>query len=176
MNEPAITFRPRLVSSAGSSVPPPAIDDRALQLAEQAYRNVLALQPKHFRTLCSLAMIRLQLGDAHEARALLEQAASEAGDSADLHLCLGKAFAGVGDLSKSSSHLQRAIAIDESSIEARLLLGSILCNLGDAAVAVRHLEPALGIDADNADVHQTLGLALQRLGEFERAMSHHEKA
>lgn len=176
MNEPAITFRPRLVSSAGSSAPPPAIDDRALQIAEQAYRNVLALQPKHFRTLCSLAMVRLQLGDAHEARALLEQAAREAGDSAELHLSLGKAFAGLGDLGSSSSHLQRAIALDESSIAARLLLGSVLCSLGDPAAAVRYLEPALGIDADNADVHQTLGLALQRLEQFERAMSHHETA
>jgi len=176
MNEPATTFRPRLVSSAGTSVPTPAIDHRALQVTEQAYRKVLAFQPKHFRTLCSLAMVRLQLGDADEARGLLEQAANEAGDSADLHLSLGKAFAGLGDPGKSSTHLQRAVALDESAIEPRLLLGSVLCTLGDPAAAVRHLEPALRIDADNADVHQTLGLALQRLGQFERAMSHHETA
>ncbi|UFZ05852.1 tetratricopeptide repeat protein [Bradyrhizobium ontarionense] len=177
MNEPAIAFRPRLVStSAGPTAPPAAIDDHALKIAEQAYRKVLALQPRHFRTLCSLATVRLQLGDAHEARALLGQAANAAGDAADLHLTLGKAFAGLGDLAEATSHLQRAVALDESTLEARLLLGSALYSLGDLAGAVRHLESALATDGDNADVHQALGLALQRARQFERAMSHHEAA
>ncbi|MGC2781114.1 MAG: sulfotransferase [Bradyrhizobium sp.] len=177
MNEPAIAFRPRLVStSAGPAAPPAAIDARALLIAEQAYRKVLALQPRHFRTLCSLATVRLQLGDVNEARTLLDQAANAAGDAADLHLTLGKAFAGLGDLAKAASHLQRAVALDESSLEARLLLGGALYSLGDPAGAVRHLEPALATNGDNADLHQALGLALQRLGQFARAMSHHEAA
>ncbi|NPU12907.1 tetratricopeptide repeat protein [Bradyrhizobium sp. 83002] len=178
MNEPALAFRPRLVSASinsGAPLPSP-IDGRALQVAEEAYRKVLALQPKHFRTLCSLATVRLQLGDAQEARTLLDRAADTAGDSADLHVMLGKAFAGLGDLAKATSHFARAAALDESSIEPRLLLGGALYGLGDPAAAVRHLEAALAIDGTNPDLHQALGLALQRLGQFERAISHHEAA
>ncbi|WP_316234191.1 sulfotransferase [Bradyrhizobium sp. SZCCHNR1098] len=178
MNEPALAFRPRLVSaSTNSSAPlPSTLDGRALQVAEEAYRKVLALQPRHFRTLCSLATVRLQLGDAQEARTLLDRAADAAGDSADLHLTVGKAFAGLGDLAKATSHFARAAALDESSIEPRLLLGGALYGLGDPAAAVRHLELALAIDGTNPDLHQALGLALQRLGQSERAMSHHEAA
>ncbi|MGJ4928429.1 sulfotransferase [Bradyrhizobium sp. HKCCYLS2038] len=178
MNEPALAFRPRLVSAstdASAKIPSP-IDGRALQVAEVAYRKVLALQPGHFRTLCSLATVRLQLGDAGEARTLLDRAADAAGDSADLHLTVGKAFAGLGDLAKATSHFARAAALDESSVESRLLLGGALYGLGDPAAAVRQLELALAIDGKNPDLHQALGLALQRLGQFERAMSHHEAA
>ncbi|MGJ4947190.1 sulfotransferase [Bradyrhizobium sp. HKCCYLS20291] len=178
MNEPALAFRPRLVSAATSSsatIPSP-IDSRALKVAEDAYRKVLALQPGHFRTLCSLATVRLQLGDAQEARTLLDRAADATGDSADLHLTVGKAFAGLGDLAKATSHFARAAALDESSVEPRLLLGGALYGLGDPAAAVQHLELALAIDGKNPDLHQALGLALQRLGQFERALSHHEAA
>ncbi|CCD83988.1 tetratricopeptide repeat-containing sulfotransferase family protein [Bradyrhizobium sp. ORS 285] len=178
MNEPALAFRPRLVSaSSNARAPfPSPIDGRALQIAEEAYRKVLALQPQHFRTLCSLATVRLQLGDADEARTLLERAADAAGDSAGLHLTVGKAFAGLGDLAKATSHFARAAALDDSSVEPRLLLGGALYGLGDPAAAVQHLQQALAIDATNADLHQALGLALQRLGQNEKAMSHHEAA
>ncbi|MGY4308625.1 tetratricopeptide (TPR) repeat protein [Bradyrhizobium sp. USDA 4369] len=178
MNEPAFALRPRSINASTGPVAPSAaaIDERALRITEQAYRKVLALQPHHFRTLCGLAMVRLQLGDIHEARTLLDQAAREAGDSAEFHLMLGKAFAGLGDLATSSVHLQRAVALDDTLVQARILLGSAFTSLGDPAGAVRHLELALAADADDADAHQTLGFALQRLGQFERAMSHHEAA
>ncbi|WP_316225514.1 sulfotransferase [Bradyrhizobium sp. SZCCHNS3052] len=178
MNELAVAFRPRLVPAASDGRQPSAaaLNDQALRIAEQAYRKVLSLQPRHFRTLCSLAMVRLQLGDTHEARDLLDQAAEEAGDAADLHLSLGKSFAGLGDLAKASAHLQRAVALDETSTEARLLLGSALTSLGDPAGAVRHLELLLAADAGSADAHQALGFALQRLDQYERALAHHEAA
>ncbi|MGY3452440.1 sulfotransferase [Bradyrhizobium sp. USDA 4353] len=177
MNELAVAVRPRLVSApANGRQPTQALDERALRVAEEAYRKVLALQPRHFRTLCSLAMVRLQLGDAHEARTLLDQAAEQAGESADLHLSLGKTYAGLGDLAKASTHLQRAVALDSRSIEARLLLGSVLTSLGDPTGAVSHLELALEERPNDADAHQALGFALQRLGQYERALSHHEAA
>ncbi|GLH75638.1 hypothetical protein SSBR45G_05460 [Bradyrhizobium sp. SSBR45G] len=178
MNELAVAVRPRLVPAPADGGQPPtaAINERALRVAEEAYRKVLALQPRHFRTLCSLAMVRLQLGDAHEARTLLDQAAEETGDSAELHLSLGKTFAGLGDLAKASTHLQRAVALDGTSTEARFLLGSALTSLGDPASAVRHLEQALADRPGDADAHQALGFALQRLAQYERALSHHEAA
>jgi len=143
-----------------SSTPLPSpLDGRALHVAEEAYRKVLALQPRHFRTLCSLATVRLQLGDAQEARTLLDRAADVAGDSADLHLTVGKAFAGLGDLAKATSHFARAAALDESSIEPRLLLGGALYGLGDPAAAVRHGPlPAHGR-------HRLGGMAHRRAGQ-----------
>ncbi|MGJ4888786.1 sulfotransferase [Bradyrhizobium sp. HKCCYLRH3099] len=178
MNEPALAFRPRLVpaSTDASRLHPSPIDDRALQVAEEAYRKVLALQPTHFRTLCGLATVRLQLGDAREARTLLDRAADVAGESADLQLTVGKAFAALGDLAKATSHFARAAALDDSSVEPRLLLGGALYGLGDPAAAVQHLEGALSIDDANPDLHQALGLALQRLGQFEKAAAHHAAA
>jgi tetratricopeptide (TPR) repeat protein len=175
MNEPAIAFRPRVVTASDSAIVSP-IGESALLAAEQAYRRILTVQPAHFRTLGSLAMVRLQLGDPKEAHALLSQAAETADLSADAHLQLGKSFSGLGDLDRAVAQYKLALERDARCIEARLLFGKTLCSLGDFAGAASQFEDAIATDATNADAHQGLGLALQRLGQFEQAISHHEAA
>src|SRR3569832_2307118 len=112
MNETAIAFRPRLVTA--STTPPgqpmPPADAATLSAAEQAYRRMLAAQPRHFRTLCGLAMIRLQLGDIGEAELLLGQAASAADQTAAAPLLLGQAFANLGDCCRRLGRHRDAIA------------------------------------------------------------------
>jgi tetratricopeptide (TPR) repeat protein len=170
MNETALATRPRVESAT------PVAGGYALHTAEQAYRQLLATQPQHFRALCGLAAVRGQLGAVDEARDLIAQAANVAGRSVEDHIVLGTTFIRINDLDGAQRHLETAVALDESHAGARLHLGNVLCSRGDVATAVPQYEKALVIDPNNAEAHQNLGIALQRLGQFESALSHHEKA
>jgi len=170
MNEPALTIHPRtasIVPSAGAD---------ALKAAEQAYRSLLADEPKHFRALCGLAAVRSQLGAEAEARELLTQAVGLARPLAEDQLALGSAFRRIKDLDGARRHLEAAVALDRDHAEPRIQLANLLLAAGDVQNAIVNYQAALDIDLNNAEVHQSLGLAFQRLQQFQAAIRHHEKA
>jgi tetratricopeptide (TPR) repeat protein len=150
--------------------------DHVLHAAERAYRGLLADQPRHFRALCGLAVVRGQLGAADEARDLLDRAAAAANGHVGDHIVLGAAFARINDLDGARRHFEQAIRLDERHGEARLQLANILHRAGQIDAAVGRYEEALAIDPNSAEAHQSLGLALQSLGRFEAAIPHHEAA
>jgi tetratricopeptide (TPR) repeat protein len=166
MNESALANRPRIAS------PLLVAGEYALHSAEQTYRRVLADQPKHFRALCGLAVVRGQLGAIDEARHLISRAVDVAGQSAEDHVVLGTTFIRVNDLESARRQFEMAIMRNEGHAEARLHLANVLSGRGDIADAVIQYERVVAIDPDNAEAHQHLGLALQRLGQFESAWSH----
>ena len=170
MNESALANRPRIASAI------PVAGGYALHTAEQAYRRILADQPRHFRALCGLAVVRGQLGALDEARDLIGQAVDVAGQSAEDHVVLGTTFIRVNDLDSAHRQFEMAVALDEGHAEARFHLANVLSGRGDVADAVIQYERVLTINPDNAEAHQNLGLALQRLGQFESAMAHHQAA
>jgi tetratricopeptide (TPR) repeat protein len=170
MNETTLASRPRVESAT------PVAGGYALHTAEQAYRQLLASQPDHFRALCGLAAVRGQLGAHDEARELIAKAVSVASQSVDDQTVLGTTFIRINDLDGARHHLEAAIAIDPAQAGARFHLANVLCTRGDVAEAVVQYEKALAIDPKNGEAHQNLGLALQRLGKFEAALSHHETA
>jgi tetratricopeptide (TPR) repeat protein len=170
MNEPAIAINPRtasLIATAGAD---------ALKTAEQAYRGVLADEPRHFRALCGLASVRSQLGASAEARDLLEQAVAAASPSVEDQIALGTAFRRINDLAGARRFFEAALSLDRTHGEARFQLANVLFAGGDIAGAATQYQAALEIDPDNADAHQSLGLALQRLKQFQSAVSNHERA
>ncbi|HZR90205.1 MAG TPA: sulfotransferase [Bradyrhizobium sp.] len=170
MNESSLADRPRIASAK------PVGGDYALQTAEQAYRRILADQPRHFRALCGLAVVRGQLGDADEARDLIGRAVDVAGQSAADHVLLGTSYIRLNDLENAHLHFKTAVALDEGNAKAQLHLANVLCGRGNFADALLHYERALTINPDDAEAHQNLGLALQRLGQFESALAHHKSA
>lgn len=170
MNESALANRPRIASAI------PVAGGYALHTAEQAYRRVLADQPRQFRALCGLAVVRGQLGALDEARDLIGQAVDVAGQSAEDHVVLGMTFIRINDLESAHRQFEMAVALDEGHAEARFHLANVLGGRGNVADAVIQYERVLAIDPDKAEAHQNLGLALQRLGQFESALVHHQAA
>jgi len=170
MNETTLATRPRVQSAT------PVAGGYALHTAEQAYRQLLASQPQHFRALCGLAAVRGQLGAIDEARELIAQAVNVAGQTVDDQTVLGTTLIRINDLDGARHHLEAAIALDPTQAGARFHLANVLCTRGDVAAAVTQYEQALAIDPKNAEVHQNLGLALQRLGRYQAALPHHETA
>jgi tetratricopeptide (TPR) repeat protein len=170
MNETALATRPRVESAT------PVAGGYALHTAEQAYRQLLATQPQHFRALCGLAAVRGQLGAPDEARDLIAQAVKVVGRSVEDHIVLGTTFIRINDLDGARHHLETAIALDPAHAGARFHLANVLCSRGEVAEALIQYEKTLAIDPKNAEAHQNLGLALQRLGQFQAALPHHETA
>ena len=148
----------------------------SLQAAERAYRRVLAEQPAHFRALCGLAVVRVQLGALDEARDLIGRAAAVAGRSAVDLVLLGTTLIRIKDLEGAQRQFEMAVALDERHVEPRLHLANVLSGQGDVAGAATQYERALAIDPRHAEAHQNLGLALQQLGRFEAAVAHHQAA
>src|SRR5215831_6711382 len=93
--------------------------DHVLHAAERAYRGLLADQPRHFRALCGLAVVRHQLGAPDEAREVLDRAAAAANGHAGDHVVLGAAFARTNDLDGARRHFEEAIRLDGQHGEAR---------------------------------------------------------
>src|SRR3984893_18459604 len=170
MNESALASRTRAASAI------PVAPGYALQTAEQAYRRVLADQPRHFRALCGLAVVRSQLGALDEARDLIGQAVDVAGPSAEDHVVLGMTFIRINDLASAQRQFEMAVALDGGHAQARFHLANVLSGRGDVADAVIQYERVLAIDPDNAEAHQNLGLALQRLRLIDTSLAHHRAA
>jgi tetratricopeptide (TPR) repeat protein len=170
MNETALATRPRVESAT------PVAGGYALHTAEQAYRQLLATQPRHFRALCGLAAVRSQLGAVDEARELMGQAVAVAGQSVEDQIALGTTYIRINDFESAHHHLDTAVGLDQGNAEARFHLANVLCGRGKVAEAVNQYERVLAIAPGNAEAHQNLGLALQRLGQFQSALSHHEAA
>src|SRR3954449_2292317 len=127
MNDTNLATRPRVESAT------PVAGGYALHTAEQAYRQLLASQPEHFRALCGLAGGRGQLGALDEARELIAKAVSVAGQSVDDRRGLGPPFTGITDLDGPRHHLETAIALDPTQAGARFHLANVLCTGGDVA-------------------------------------------
>ena len=170
MNQSAVAKRPSIASAI-----PIAVGNR-LQIAEQAYRRVLADQPRHFRALCGLAVVRGQLGAPGEARDLIAQAVDVAVQSAEDHVVLGTTFIRINDLENARRQFEMAVALDERHVEARFHLANVMSSCGEIADAVVQYEKVLTIEENNGQAHHNLGLALQRLGQFEPALMHHRAA
>src|SRR6266702_4665631 len=144
MNESALANRPRIASAM------PVAGGYALHTAEEAYRQVLAKQPRHFRALCGLAVVRAELGARDEARDLIGRAVDAAGQSAADHIALGMTFIRINDLESAHRQFEIAVARDEGHAEARFHLANVLSGRGDVADAVIQYEKVLAINPDNA--------------------------
>ena len=154
MNQSALAKRPSIASAI-----PIAVGNR-LQIAEQAYRRVLADQPRHFRALCGLAVVRGQLGAPGEARDLIAQAVDVAVQSAEDHVVLGTTFIRINDLENARRQFEMAVALDERHAQARFHLANVMSSCGEIADAVVQYEKVLTIEENNGQVHHNLGLAL----------------
>src|ERR1700730_6951671 len=144
MNETTLATRPR------SAPATPVAGGYALHTAEQAYRQLLATQPRHFRALCGLAAVRSQLGAVDEARELMGQAVAVAGQSVEDQITLGTTYIRINDFESAHRHLETAVSLDQGSAEARFHLANVLCSRGDVAEAVKQYESVLTIAPDNA--------------------------
>jgi protein O-GlcNAc transferase len=135
-----------------------------LDMAEQIYREILRVEPAHAEALYLLGVLAGQSGKYQQAVELLGEAA-RATDNPVVHLNLGGAYIGLGNLQEAIACYRRALNLQPEYAEAYYGLGRAqvgLRRLDEAAASLRH---ALRLKPDYADAHFSLGNVLADKGE-----------
>ncbi len=147
-----------------------------LPQAVDAYRRVLAADPRHARAMHGLAMIALGQGEHQQAAQYATQAIGVEPTQADYYPTLAEAHRGLGQLVEAIACYQRAIAIQPDDPDAHSNLGTLFQAQGDLAAAADCYRRSLAARADYPLAHHNLAIVLQLQGDLDGAAAHFAEA
>jgi tetratricopeptide (TPR) repeat protein len=146
-----------------------------LDQAEQAYREIIATQPRHADALHLLGLLVEQRGDAHEAERLIRAAVGVREDAVYL-ANLANLLADTGRAHEAETMLKRAIDLSPSYALAHYNLGTLLTDLGRTDDAEAALERAVSCDPGLRAAWTNLGDLRQRAGRNDDAIDAYRTA
>jgi len=135
---------------------------------EAAYRRVLTLNPKTFRTNLLLSVRLRRSGEIDEANKRLRIAAKAASDSQEL-LEVAEAFESERQYHRAEKIVRRALALTPKHPRELLILGLVLIDREKYAKALEPLEIAAKASPDDFAPHHMLGIAQLRTGKLDEA-------
>lgn len=144
--------------------------------AEQLYRKILSIDPRHADSLHLLGLIEQRNRHVDSAIELMRQAVEVEPARAHYHSNLGTALMAQAKLDEAVESYQRALALDPKLAEARINLGSALQAQGKLDEAAAHHEQALAIKPDLAEGFYNLGNIRAAQGRFEDAVESYRRA
>jgi tetratricopeptide (TPR) repeat protein len=172
---------PEQQTQAGSAQPGPAtaipeISRSALlfhqrgQLfeAEQLYRRILDLDPRHSDSLHLLGVLAHQVGREDVAIELIGKAIAVDKKQAAYHSNLGTALQASGRMDEAAVSYRNALALKPQMAEAHLNLGALLQTLGKIDEAEARFRQALAIKPDLAEAYVNLGNILLEQGKMQQ--------
>jgi len=170
----------------GPTPPAPlaALFGRALQLhqagslveAEQAYRQILTLQPNHADALNLLGVAVHQMGRHDEAIALIRRAIALHGRNAHYHGNLGQVLRIAGRLDEAEASYRRALTLQSDYLDVLMGLGVLMQGRDRPAEAIAAYRKALALKPDLAEAHNNLGNALENQGKLAEAIASYDRA
>ncbi|TCJ12844.1 tetratricopeptide repeat protein [Parasulfuritortus cantonensis] len=169
-----------------------------IQLAAQAYQEVLARYPRNERAARGLAALRppppatatatpaqadlnalialYNQGRLQEAQARLRTLLARYPGVPLLHNLQGAIAGAAGRFADAAASYRQALALAPEFAEAHCNLGNALLELGRHAEAIESLERALLLRPTMAEAHYNLGVAWQALNGLDRAIAHYGQA
>jgi protein O-GlcNAc transferase len=153
-----------------------ALQQGRWELAEQAYRSILQVEPNHIETLNNLATLRKNTGQLASAIAGFELAISLRPDLAVLQYNLANALKIAKRSAEAIEAYQRSLALDPRWLPAYQNLGDTYRELGRREEAIACYRQALALQPDLHAVHNNLGQTLLGLGDFQQAEFHFRQA
>lgn len=168
-------------SGTPQPVPPPSVPDLfasavrhhlagQLPEAEQLYRHILTLDPRHPDSLHLLGVAAYQTGRLTAAVGLIGQAIASNATVAAYHSNLGNALRDLGRLNEAAASFRQALALNPNLAEAHTNLGGLLAALGRPEEAIACHRKALALSPHLAAAHANLGKVLQELGRLDQAV------
>ncbi len=142
----------------------------SLPLAEQLYRQVLRVDPRHVGSLHFLGLIAHQVGRGDLAVEYIRQALSVRPDYAEAHSNLGMVLAAQGKLTEAIDSYQQALGLKPDLAETHNNLANLFREQGKLAEAVAGYEQALRLKPAYAEAHSNLGVALFEQGKLAEAV------
>lgn len=144
--------------------------------AEELYRRVLAISPRHDESLHLLGVAAYQRGDCKSSLDFIGQALRIRKDVPFYHYNIANAFKDSGRPDDAVAHYRQAIAIKPDYIEAHNNLGIVLKDLGKLEDAAAQFRKVVELKPDFAEAHNNLGSVLKALRHIDRAMEHYRRA
>jgi len=144
--------------------------------AEEIYKQILAVNPRHADCLHLLGMIAYQAGDLETAADLIGKAIAIHSTGTSYYVNLGTVLQGQGKLDEAVALYRHALTLKPNLTEIHVNLGNVLLAQGGLNESVACFERALALKPDSAEAHNNLGNALQSQGKLDEAMESFERA
>jgi protein O-GlcNAc transferase len=144
--------------------------------AEQGYRGILAIDPKHSGSLHFLGVIAHQSGRGDIAVQLIGRALAVDPGSAEAHVNLANALKDQGKLDPAIAHYRQALERNPKDAEVHYALGVALHLKGELVGAMAHYEKAVALNSSIAEAELNLGAIRADRGELEQAAMCYRRA
>jgi tetratricopeptide (TPR) repeat protein len=144
--------------------------------ANEFYKAVLAVQPKHFDALYLLGVLHHQRGQNTEALGYLSGAQKMQPTNVAVLSTVGLVQASLGRPREALSSFDRALTIKPDNAEALNNRGLTLANLGRHGEALESFDRALAFKPDFTDALTNRGNLLARLGRAAEALASYDRA
>jgi predicted O-linked N-acetylglucosamine transferase (SPINDLY family) len=147
-----------------------------LDAAEQIYRQILAVEPRHADALHLLGVVAHQRGQHAAAIDYIGRAIAVGGDAVAYHTNLGSAYQAWGKYAEAEACHRRALELDPALAEAHNNLGNALIHQGKHEEAAAVLRRALECKPDCAEAHNNLGNVWKDQGNLDEAVACYRRA
>jgi tetratricopeptide (TPR) repeat protein len=144
--------------------------------AERLYRQILAIDANHVKSLHFLGVIAHQVGRHEVAVALIGQAIAHNKRVPMFHYNIGEALRRLERLDEAARHYRKAIKLKPDYAEAYHSLGLILKVHGHFDEAAKHYLRAVQYDPANAEAWNNLGNLRVLQGNASDAITHFQRA
>lgn len=141
-----------------------------LPQAEQMYRQILRLDPRHADALHLLGVVEHQTGRHEAAVDSIRRAIASNRRVAAFHANLGTAYHALGKLDEAVESYRCALGIEPANAESHNNLGNTLKAQGKIDEAIASYQRALGINPQYAKAHYNLANALAGQRRFDEAV------
>lgn len=146
------------------------------QIAEQAYRKALELNPDNAKAHLDLAYILLRRGTIEEGLVHVNESLRLDPNNVEARFNLGMAMALQKRPQEAAAHFEKVLQLKPDHAEAHFNLAVVLANLGKPDEAVVHYMRAAELNPNDARVPYNLGIMAAQQGKLDEVVTHLSRA
>lgn len=143
---------------------------RRYDLAEAAYRRVLALDPFYKGAWLNLGSVALRAGESRKALRCYEKEMANYPSAAALHQ-MGRVYAKLGKPDSARIVYEQALSADSSFTTAYLRLAELYKEEGELDKALAYARRGLSLEPDNLNYQYFIGALLFSRGDLSAAVT-----
>ena len=147
-----------------------------LDLAEEIYRRMLAVEPEHPEGLHLMGMIAHQRGDQERALEYVRRAIRADDRQPAFYNTLGAAYRVLGKTSEAIACYENALRVRPHHATSAYNLGGALYDLGRIDEAIDWYNRAIGLEPDFAEAYNSLGIAYDARGMLDETIDCYRRA
>ncbi len=145
-------------------------------VAQTLFRKAIEIKPNDFEGYLSLAQLYFDMGKTEDAISVLNEAASNVPESAEMHRLRGKSELASKRLDNAIHHFKRALELDPEDLEARFAMAQAFRKNGQLHEAKIALDQVASRDGAFAGLEIEWGLYYQAQGAHGRAVEKYRSA